>query len=285
MTSGAADSSRWQLERFELVGAGGRPIRGEARVVAGATASVVLLHGFKGFTRFSFFPHLAERLAGIGCTVISFNFSGSGIGDDMENFTDAKAFESNSFGKELYDLVIVNAEATRRAWLGERRGLFGHSRGGGVAVLHAARDERVSALATWAGISTVNRWTNEAMATWRERGYLDVPNSRTGQVLRVGTGMLDEIQKHGDGRLDIERAAALVRCPWLIVHGESDETVSIDEAERLSAATRHRAELVRIPGANHVFNVAHGMTRPSPELQVALDRTVTFFDTELRARP
>ena len=33
-------------------------------------------------------------------------------------------------------------------------GLVGHSRGGGVAVLQAARDPRVQALVTWAAIST-----------------------------------------------------------------------------------------------------------------------------------
>lgn len=260
-----------------MVGAGGRLIHGEARILPGATASVVLVHGFKGFLRFAFFPYLAARLSERGLNVVSFNFSGSGVGEDLETFTDFEAFEENSFGRELYDLVIVNREAEERGWLGDRRGLFGHSRGGGIAVLHASRDDRIDALVTWSAISTVARWTEPQMAEWRERGYSEVVNSRTGQVFRMGTGLLDEVQRHADGRLDVEKAASRVRCPWLIVHGECDETVSIAEGQRLHDASRGRAELFRVPGANHVFNVAHGMTIPSAALTSAADRTVDFL--------
>jgi uncharacterized protein len=284
VTPGAERVER-EVERFDIVGAGGRVIRGEARVVDGATGSVVLLHGFKGFAHFSFFPLLADRLAHAGMTAITFNFSGSGVGEDMERFTDFAAFENNSFGRELYDLVMVNAEAERRGWLGTKRGLFGHSRGGGIAVLHAARDERIAALATWSSISTVKRWSDTDMAVWRERGYANVENSRTGQVMRVGTTLLDEVVKHASGRLDIERAAAVIRCPWLIVHGDADETVPVSEGERLHAATRERAELLRIPGATHGFNVSHGFTTPSSELQLVMDRTVGFFAGNLLVRP
>lgn len=270
------------VERFELTGAGGRAVRGEARLVRGATASVVLVHGFKGFLRFGFFPYLATRLVQQGLNVISFNFSGSGVGHDLETFTDFQAFEENSFGRELYDLVMVNRQADERGWLGEKRGLFGHSRGGGIAILHSSRDDRTNALVTWSAIATVKRWTETQMAEWRERGYAEVSNSRTGQVFRMGLGLLDEVQRHADNRLDVEKAASRVRCPWLIVHGETDETVPVREGERLSEASRERAEFLRIPHANHVFNVAHGMTEPSPALSMAVDRTVAFFVQSLR---
>ncbi|MEP6618563.1 MAG: alpha/beta fold hydrolase [bacterium] len=275
----SADGTRVMptVESFELVGAGGRPIRGEACITAGATASVVLVHGFKGFLRFGFFPYLTGRLLEQGLNVVSFNFSGSGVGEDLETFTDVSAFEENTFGRELYDLVIVNREAEERGWLGEKHGLLGHSRGGGIAILHASRDDRVNALVTWSAISTVKRWTEPEMVAWRDRGYSEVTNSRTGQVFRVGTGLLNEVERHADSRLDIEKAASRVRCPWLLVHGENDKTIPVREGERLFEASRERAEFLRIPNASHVFNIAHGMTSPSPELAIAVDRTVAFF--------
>lgn len=269
-------------ESFEFAGAGGRPIRGEAQLVRGATASVVLVHGFKGFLRFAFFPYLGARLVAAGLNVVSFNFSGSGVGHDLETFEDFQAFEENSFGRELYDLVIVHRVAEERGWLGDKRGLFGHSRGGGMAILHASRDDRTNALVTWSAISTVKRWTEPQMSAWRTRGYSEVSNSRTGQVFRMGLGLLDEVQQHADTRLDIEKAASRVRCPWLLVHGESDETVPVGEGERLHDASRERAEFLRIPEANHVFNVAHGMTEPSAALSIAVERTVGFFAESLR---
>jgi pimeloyl-ACP methyl ester carboxylesterase len=272
-------------EPFELEGTGARMIRGEARVVPDAQGSVVLIHGFKGFSRFAFFPHLADHLARAGVSAITFNMSGSGIGEDMETFSDPDAFAENTYTRELQDLSLVLAESKRRGWVGVQYGLFGHSRGGAVALLDAARDARVRALVTWSSIGSVVRWSEREMAAWREHGYLEVPNTRTGQVLRVSTALLDEVSEHHLGRYNLRRAASTLLCPWLIVHGDADETVPIAEGEQLLAASEGRAEFLRVAGATHTFNVAHGMKEPSPQLRVAVDRTVRFFVERLIGRP
>jgi uncharacterized protein len=271
-------------ERFDLEGAGGRTIRGEARVVPHAIASVVLVHGFKGFSHFAFFPFLADRLAAAGITAVSFNFSGSGVGEDLETFTEPDAFEENTYTRELHDLGIVLAFAEQRRWLGEHRGLFGHSRGGGIAILRAARDAHIHTLVTWAAISTVMRWPYDIADEWRTRGYLEVANARTGQTFQLRTAVLEEAAEHERGMLDIGAAAETLLCPWLIVHGDADETVHIAEGERLAAAAGTNAELLRIAGGTHTFNVAHGMTTPSPQLAQAIERTVRFFQARL-AKP
>ena len=270
-------------ERFDLEGAGGRTIRGEVRLVPGAKAGVVLVHGFKGFSRFAFIPHLAGRLAHAGISAVTFNFSGSGIGEDMETFTDADAFEENTYTRELHDLGIVLAHAGQSGWLGAQHGLWGHSRGGGIAVLRAARDQHVHALATWAGISTVKRWPYDVADDWRARGYAEVVNARTGQTFRLKPAVLDEATEHGDGMLDVGAAAESLLCPWLIVHGDADETVHFAEAELLAQRAGSNAELLAIAGGTHTFNVAHGMTSPSPQLTEAVERTVRFFADRLVA--
>ena len=271
-------------ERFEIPGTGGRVIRGEVRVAPEARGSVVLVHGFKGFARFAFFPFLAERLAASGLTAVTFNSSGSGVGEDFETFTDPEAFGENSYTRELQDLALVVAESERRGWTGPQFGLFGHSRGGAIALLHAARDARVRALVTWASIANVVRWTEQEMADWRARGWLEVPNTRTGQTFRLDTTLLDETTEHHLGRLNLRMAAATLLCPWLIVHGNADETVPVAEAEQLHAASEGRAELLRVPGGTHTFNVAHGMRDPSPQLTAAVEATLDFLTGRLVAR-
>jgi alpha-beta hydrolase superfamily lysophospholipase len=271
-------------ERFEIPGTGARVIRGEVRVAPDARGSVVLVHGFKGFARFAFFPFLAEQLAANGLTAVTFNFSGSGIGEDLETFSDPDAFAENSYTRELQDLAVVIAETERRGWTGPQFGLFGHSRGGAVALLHAARDPRVRALVTWASIASVVRWSEQQQTEWRERGYHEVPNTRTGQVFRVSTTLLEETQEHHLGRLNLRLAAATLLCPWLIVHGDADETVPFAEGEQLHAASEERAELLRVAGGTHTFNVAHGMTTPSPPLREATERTVRFLVDRLVPR-
>lgn len=272
-------------ERFEIAGTGARVIRGEVRIAPAARGSVVLVHGFKGFARFAFFPFLADQLAASGLTAVTFNCSGSGVGDDLETFTEPEAFEENTYTRELQDLALVLAETERRGWTGPQVGLFGHSRGGAVALLHAARDARVRALATWASIASVMRWSEQQIADWRARGYLEVPNTRTGQQLRVGIALLDEATDQHLGRLNLRLAAATLLCPWLIVHGDADESVPFTEGEQLHAASEDRAELLRVAGGTHTFNVAHGMATPSPQLAQAAEHTLRFFVERLVARP
>ena len=271
-------------ERFEIPGTGGRVIRGEVRLADEPRGSVVLVHGFKGFARFAFLPFLAERLAASGLTAVTFNSSGSGVGEDLETFTDPDAFGENSYTRELQDLSLVIAESERRGWTGPQFGLFGHSRGGAVALLHAARDARVRALVTWASIANVVRWSEREMSDWRARGWLEVPNTRTGQTFRLSTTLLDEVTEHHLGRLNLRMAAATLLCPWLIVHGDADETVPVAEAEQLHAASEERAELLVVPGGTHTFNVAHGMREPSPQLTMAADATLGFLTGRLVAR-
>ncbi len=102
--------------------------------------AVVVCHGFKGFKDWGFFPHTARYLAvRLGCPTVTFNFTGSGVGADLENFTEREAFARNTFSKELEDLTAVLA-GLGDGELGEatfepvgRLGVLGHSRGGVAA--------------------------------------------------------------------------------------------------------------------------------------------------------
>lgn len=270
-------------ERFTLPAEPGRAIRGEALLPSRPRAGVLLLHGFKGFSRWGFFPYLAGRIAAAGMNAITFDFSGSGVGDDGESFTELDAFAENSFTKELRDIAIVEAEARKRKWIAQPFGLFGHSRGGGMAVLHAAGSADIGALVTWSAIATVDRYSAAERTTWRERGYTEVPNTRTGQVLRLGTATLDDIEQHGRGRLDIGAAAERIMVPWLVVHGTSDETVSPTDAEDLAQAVPSPTRrLMLIGGANHTLDATHPLAELSPALDRATKATAEFFKEHLQ---
>src|SRR5207248_6779068 len=143
----------------------------------------------------------------------------------------------------------------------------GHSRGGGAAILNAAGDPRAAGLVTWSAISTVLRWSPAETARWRADGLLEVPNTRTGQILHVDTVFLDECESLAATTLDIRGAASRLEIPWLIIHGTQDETVPFREAEELRDASRGgSATLLPIEGANHTFDVRHPVTAPSAAL-------------------
>lgn len=248
--------------------------------------AVVLLPGFKGFKDWAFFPPLAERLARAGLAAITMSVSGAGV-DAAGEFTELDRFGHNTYSAELEDLRVVLA-ALEGGQLGmappHAVGLFGHSRGGGVAVLQASRDVRVRALVTWGAISGVDRWERSTKEDWRSRGRIDVLNSRTHQVLPIYTDLLEEVEAQGQGRLDIIAAASRITVPWLLLHGENDETVEPSEAERLAkVAPVGSSRLMMVRNGTHTFGTRHPWEGPTAEFDFAAAATVEWFGKALVA--
>lgn len=246
--------------------------------------AVLILPGFKGFKDWGMFPPLADRLARAGFTAAVLNLSGSGV-DDAGNFAWPDRFGHNTFSIELADIAAA-VDALASGKLGTaaptRIGMVGHSRGGGLAVLHTARDPRVRVLVTWAAISTVMRWPDdEERAHWRRAGSLDVLNTRTGQVLPLYTDVLDDIESRA-AELDILQAAEALTVPWLIVHGSADSSVSVAEGERLArAAVPATSRFVRVEGAAHTFGAAHPWQGSTAALDLVMKETVGWLSRYL----
>src|SRR4051794_7373602 len=180
----------------------------------GERPTVVICHGFKGFMEWGFFPALAALLAERGYVAVRFNLSGTGMQPGDELVTTPAAFRENTYSRELAELLAVldatgASIAPGRVDRG-RIGLFGHSRGGGAALLAAASPawrDRLRALVTWAAISDVDRFTPMMKEEWRRSGELPVANARTGQQLALGAGMLAEVEERAP-ELDLLVAAA-----------------------------------------------------------------------------
>ena len=200
---------------FEVPVAGGL-LRGDIRFPGDASSPpggrtkrlIIVCHGFKGFKDWGFFPYLAENLATrADAAVVSFNFSGSGIGPDMENFTDLEGFAHNTFSREVKDLEAI-LDGLRAGRLGEVRvappdsvGVLGHSRGAAAAILVGAVRPEVRAVVTWAGIGSVFRYEEWFSESFGERDMMEVLNARTGQLLPLRRDVLDDLRANR-GALD-----------------------------------------------------------------------------------
>jgi len=245
--------------------------------------AVLIVHGFKGFKDWGMFPPLAERIARAGFSAVSCNLSGSGV-DARGEFSLPEAFARNTYSAELADIrTLLDALESGRLGMPPTPhvGLVGHSRGGGMAILAAAGDPRVQALVTWAAISKVSRWDGKE-AAWRAAGYLDSVNTRTGQVLRINTDVLDDVRDHA-AALDILAAARRLAQPWLLLHGADDESVPVDEARAL--ADGWRAEQSRrfhlVEGGGHTFGAVHPFAGMTPPLAEAFDETLKWLGRHL----
>lgn len=271
-----------RLERVRLAGTLGEilvDVRSGSR--RAPLPVVVLVHGFKGFKDWGFFPLLADRLARAGFAVVSYNASGSGV-DDSGTVVYPDRFGRNTFSAELTDLETV-LDAVHAGALGlpapTSIGLLGHSRGGGMAILAAARRTEVKALVTWAAIASTARWSEEMVRRWRAQGQLEVRNQRTGQVLPLYPDILDDLDRHPD-TLDVGRAAGRLTMPWLLAHGMVDETVKLSEAESLAKAAPS-AETLFLPQTGHTFGASHPLSDRPPALASLLDASVSFLTRHL----
>lgn len=259
-------------------------IRGDVRLPEGPPprSAIVVVHGFKGFKDWGFFPHVCERLAGSGHAVVSFNLSHNGVGEDFLEFTELDRFGANTLSLELDDILFMVDQTLAGNVLPSRPrtvGLLGHSRGGGQTVLAAAADDRIEAIATWAAVADFDRWSQEAKEEWRADGRIWVMNSRTGQQMPLDVGLLEDFEAHRE-RLDIGAAAEVLDVPWLIVHGRNDETVSVEEGRALARAAR-QGRLVLVDGAGHTFEARHPFSGSTPQLDQALDATLAHFQPYL----
>lgn len=247
------------------------PLATERKAGGSPLPLVIFCHGFKGFKDWGFIPFLAESIAAKGAAVARFNYSLNGIGDDFESFTELDRFKANTLAQEGADLLEVirsfrsgvlplPGSVDRSAIV-----LMGHSRGG-VAVLRCAgtapERDLVKRIVLLASVSRYPEVSPEERKEWRASGVRYVENTRTGQQLPCGLGLLDEIER-GEG--EIERFARAVTAPALIIHGDNDTSVPVESATRLASWIPTNTVYI-LPGADHAFGATHPFKGPTPHL-------------------
>lgn len=267
----------------------GRIVRGRMALPEGTEKEgnelpcVLILHGFKGFMDWGFFPELATRLVLRGIAAVSFNFSGSGVGEDPCEISEDEAFFNNTPSREVEDVGRVRAWIEARGLSGidpARCAIFGHSLGGAVAFLHAAVRRDYRAVVVWAPIGDFARRRGD-VAKWREQGYSEITNGRTGQVHRLGVGWLNDVENNASA-LDISKACGRLSTPTLICHGREDEAVPLEEVETLYRAFQPDvAHFLAIADTGHTFGAKHPLTEVGADLETVLSETVETFATHL----
>lgn len=271
-------------QTFTIPGAEGKPILMDLTYKTGNERApmVVFVHGFKGFKDWGSHNMVAEYFAGHGLRYLKFNFSHNGTTPDSpEDFADLGAFGDNTFTKEFEDLdkVISFIKSGQQFPEPLALTLIGHSRGGGMSIIQAAKDERVNKLITWASIARFNSlWKAEDEDEWRQKGVIYNFNTRTKQYTPLKIDLLHDLEKHAKS-YDILSCAERVNKPWLIIHGEEDINVDISQARELQERSKG-AELFIVTHANHVFGSEHPFTKEDLplELQLVCEKSIEFVN-------
>ena len=246
---------------------------------------IILVHGFKGFKDWGFWPVMGEYFAKHGYFVLSFNFSHNGIGENLLEFTELDKFAENTFSLEISELSEM-IEAYRNNYFGKTNnkkiGVIGHSRGGAVSILATGINENINALATWASVAKLDRYSERQKLKWRKEGVFKVKNMRTKQVMNLNISLLDDIEKNKSGLLNIEKAVGGFQKPLLIAHGDQDLAVPVKEAELLySWSDKSKSELFIIPNTGHTFGMQHPDAGSNDKFDALINKTLQFFNKNL----
>lgn len=246
---------------------------------------IIFCHGYKGFKDWGAWNLMAKSIADAGICFVKFNFSHNG--GTMENpidFPDLEAFGNNNYSIELNDLndVInwVTTEFKDNLYIDTSNLiLLGHSRGGGIAILKAKEDLRIKKLITLASVCDFAKRTATIgdLKEWKKTGVKYVLNGRTKQQMPHFYQFYEDF-KANEERLDIEKAEKQLQVPHLIIHGDNDTSVKIEEAYTLHKWNRN-SHLKIITSADHVFNVRHPWNKETltPELNNVISSIIEFI--------
>ncbi|MCA1752449.1 MAG: alpha/beta hydrolase family protein [Cryomorphaceae bacterium] len=273
-----------------IIGADGRPTPFDLHLSEKKSVAplVVFAHGYKGFKDWGCWNLVAQKFARQGFDFLKFNFSHNGgtVADPID-FPDLEAFARNTYSMEVDDLNTVIAAALNgldveghtAKW--DQLALIGHSRGGGISVISAAENSKVSALALWASVADFGERFSFDLSEWKATGVAHVENARTGQKMPHYYSFYEDYISNRD-RLDILAAASRLNCPALAIHGTADEAVDPGDAERLATTFPEGAKIL-VPDAGHTFGGKHPWTDDQlpRHLDRAVDATIAHFEKSL----
>nr|WP_255452676.1 alpha/beta hydrolase [Aquimarina sp. RZ0] len=246
---------------------------------------VVFCHGYKGFKDWGAWDLVARAFAKAGFFFLKFNFShNGGTAEQPIDFPDLEAFGQNNYVKELDDLDtivdwVTSAGFTYKDFVNSKDIiLIGHSRGGGITIIKASEDPRITKLITWASVSDFESRFPKGAAfnTWKKEGVSYVENGRTKQQMPHYFQFYTSFIAQRD-RFTISKMIKNIKIPYLVIHGGNDPTVTIKEAESLHDWNPESTLFIQ-EGADHVFGAKHpwNCLELPLDLSIIVEKSINF---------
>lgn len=197
---------------------------------------VIIGHGVTGNKDRPWAVGLAEALDEAGINSLRFSFAGNG--ESEGDFGDC------TISKEVKDLKAIIDAADDEGY--HRICYAGHSMGGAVGVLSAVKDERIALLISLSGMVYTKKFCETEFGDqtpgkgcmWEDE---DCPLSQA---------FVDDMNKIDNVLAKTEK----VEVPWLIVHGDADDVVPVDEGREIYQAAYEPKDLYILEGVDHVYS-------------------------------
>jgi len=193
---------------------------------------VLLFHGYAASKSSLLTNARVFHELGYGALLVDFYGSGGSSGS------------GTTIGVKEADDVAATVDYARRAWPRRKIVLYGISMGG-AAVLRAIAVNGVKPNAVIIE-ATFDTLLNTGKNRFRAIG---LPRSPFAELLLFWGSVQNGFNFFSHDPVDYARS---VNCPALVLHGEKDERVSLDEARRIAAAIGEKARFVAFSGVPHM---------------------------------
>jgi len=220
------------FERVRCPTLRGRRLSGWFLPVAAAPRTVILLHGW-GSNGEQMLP-LAQPLHRAGFNVLLFDARNHGASDG-DSFSSLPRFAEDLGAAIAWLRREHPASSTGIA-------VLGHSVGAGAALFEATRNPKIDA------VISIGAFADPAQLTERYLARLHMPRV----VVALTKRYVEWVIGHRFAQIAPANSIRHVACPVLLVHGDQDRTVPLEDARCIAAvADPGRTRLLVVAGAGH----------------------------------
>ncbi len=203
---------------------------------------IILCHGLSTSKDGRTYLALEERLNKGGFPTFRFDFFGHGESEGL--------FEDTTISEAVEDILKAKSCVRKRGY--ERLGLFGSSFGGMASLITASQTDDFILLALKSPVSDymellTDRYEKEKLLLWKEKGCIQ-ETGPDGTLVKLNYTFYQAMKK-ADVYINIEK----INCKTLIIHGDNDETVPIDQSKKTAGLIRNcRIEIIE--GGDHAYS-------------------------------
>jgi len=208
------------------------------------TPIIILCHGFSTSKDGRTYLRLEEILNNNGISTFRFDFFGHGESEGkFEEITTSEAVDD-----------IQNAIQFLKASGYKKIGLFGSSFGGMASIIAASKTNDLYVLALKSPVSDYlgkisSQEDEQEIKVWKEKGFIYV-TAPDGRRLKLNYSFFEDAE-----RVNGYQSSKKIKIPTLIVHGDKDETVPIEQSKK-TASLIENCRLEIIKGGDHTYSKA-----------------------------
>ncbi len=204
----------------------------------------ILCPGYLDSKNYKGLKGLAETLSSKGYTVVRFKPTGT-----WESDGDISQYTTTQYLVDVKNVLeyMLRQKDYKHVLLG------GHSRGGQVALLYAARDSRITVVVAIMPSSNKRAKNDERLMEWKKNGFSvsvrDLPDGKSGEKrFRVPISYLEDMDNY-----DVVKDVKRIKAQTVFIAGELDDSCPVEMVREIFNSANDPKKFVIIPGIGHDY--------------------------------